>query len=101
MLTAPVPLPQDFEYLKHGDYQFYRVFLEGEYLYDKEMLVGPRPYEAKPGFFVVTPFRRASDGKVILVNRGWILGEALPTTKVEGQTTIEAYIRHGEVVREI
>jgi cytochrome oxidase assembly protein ShyY1 len=66
------------------DLQFTRVYGKGSFL-DMEYLVGPRtsPADSDPGngglmtsakkigYFVYSPFKLV-DGRVILVNRGWI-----------------------------
>mmetsp|Transcript_6930 Transcript_6930/g.10971 ORF Transcript_6930/g.10971 Transcript_6930/m.10971 type:complete len:242 (-) Transcript_6930:1416-2141(-) len=58
-----------------------RVFGRGTFAYDQSVFVGPRSPPAgrktgtamKPsGFYVVTPFTEASNGKQYLVNRGWV-----------------------------
>lgn len=44
---------------------------EGVFLYDKEILLGPKPYDGSIGFLVVTPLK-LNTGGYILVNRGLI-----------------------------
>lgn len=69
MAAKPAPLPEKID--KPEDWEYRPVSMAGQYLYDREFLVGPRTLEGKNGFHMVVPFRRASGG-VVLVNRGWI-----------------------------
>lgn len=63
-----------------GD-KFLRGFIEGGYLHDKEVLVGPRTYDGKNGYYVITPFESYMSDDVLLVNRGWIPAD-LPHDKI-------------------
>ncbi len=53
------------------DRQIVRSFAEGIYLHDKELLIGPRTHDGKPGYHVITPFETI-DNHLVLVNRGWV-----------------------------
>lgn len=55
----------------HGVF-FIRGFIEGGFLHDKEILVGPRTLDGKVGYHVLTPFESVMSDDTILVNRGWI-----------------------------
>jgi surfeit locus 1 family protein len=76
------------ELFQATDTSFRRYLLQGKYLYDKEVLVGPRgpPPGALPdqpgasaggmssapqGYFVVTPLQ-ITGSQTVLVNRGWV-----------------------------
>ena len=79
---ALVSLPRDMNGL---DYR--KISLGGHFIKDKELRMVAQPRGGQPGFSQVMPFV-LSDGRVILVNRGWVLAhwedkQALPT-KVEG-----------------
>lgn len=50
---------------------FMRVRLTGRYEPDHHYLVDNRPRRGEPGYWAVTRFR-ADDGRVFLVNRGWL-----------------------------
>lgn len=47
------------------------VFVEGRWLHDKEIAIGPRTWNGKPGYHILTPLR-LDDGGILLVNRGWV-----------------------------
>lgn len=62
------------------------------------MLIGPRLYEGKDGYLVITPLERGDAGSTVLVNRGWVAKdrkdqrdrkEGLP----EGEVTVEGLLR--------
>ncbi len=69
MAATPVPLPEKLD--TPHDWEFRPVSMAGQYLYDREFLVGPRTLDSRVGFHMIVPFRRISGG-VVLVNRGWI-----------------------------
>lgn len=69
----------------------------GRFKHDQEMLVGPRLYEGKNGYYVMTPIE-ISDGCNCLINRGWIPSEMADQSKrTEGwsneEVTIQGLIR--------
>jgi cytochrome oxidase assembly protein ShyY1 len=47
------------------------VLLRGEYLTDEQLLVRNRPHGGTAAFEVLVPFR-LDDGRVLMVNRGWV-----------------------------
>jgi len=53
------------------DNKWKAVALSGEYLAEDQLLVRGRPYSGQPGFEVLVPFV-LDDGKVIVVDRGWV-----------------------------
>lgn len=64
----------------HGAF-FVRGFVEGVYLHDKEIFVGPRTMDGQGGYHVITPFESVMSDDTILVNRGWVPYE-LPDAKI-------------------
>ncbi|XP_045509786.1 surfeit locus protein 1 [Colias croceus] len=94
--ASPVDMPLDFEELKKMEYRPVKV--RGEFLHDKEILIGPRALiesdshmqrtgslvsdpKKNQGWLVVTPFKLAETGEVILINRGWIPQHMRPKEK--------------------
>jgi len=71
--AEPVPLaelisaPGTFD---PGD-EWRPVILTGEYLADEQLLVRNRPHGGTAAFEVLVPFR-LDDGRVVVVNRGWV-----------------------------
>ena len=53
------------------DVEFRRLALVGTFQHDKEVFLTGRTYEGNAGFHIVTPFQ-LDDGRVILINRGWV-----------------------------
>lgn len=51
--------------------RFSRVAVSGQWLSETQFLLDNRPRDGRPGYEVLTPLRRA-DGRVLLVNRGWV-----------------------------
>ncbi len=91
----PVPLPQSFP--DPAGVEFTRVALSGEFLHGAEFYLGARTESGRVGLNVVTPFK-LEDGRVILVNRGWVPeGNRDPATRaagqIEGPVEIEALLR--------
>jgi surfeit locus 1 family protein len=83
-LAAPVALWPDVRD-RLADQLWKRVRVEGQFLHDQEMLLAARSLNGNLGFHVVTPFRVAGDG-VVLVDRGWIpLDRREPSRRAEGQ----------------
>ena len=54
-----------------ADNAYRQVVFNGTYLHDKEIHLGGRRWHGKTGYQILTPMRM-SDGRVFLVNRGWI-----------------------------
>ncbi|MCS3842428.1 SURF1 family protein [Microbacterium sp. AK031] len=53
------------------DDEWHPVLLHGEYLSDEEVLVRNRPHGGTSAFEVLVPFQDV-DGRVFIVNRGWV-----------------------------
>ncbi|XP_011872727.1 PREDICTED: surfeit locus protein 1 [Vollenhovia emeryi] len=85
--TEPIDPPSDLNELKDKEYYCMRV--KGKFLYEKELLIGPRSLivngeavsekgggifsrKAGTGYYVITPFRLEDRDLTIMVNRGWI-----------------------------
>jgi cytochrome oxidase assembly protein ShyY1 len=88
--------------LDPGD-QWLPVTLTGTYLADEQLLVRNRPHGGTAAFEVVVPFQ-LGDGRVILINRGWVPpGAHQPEPDVvpappEGEVTVIARLRPGEAL---
>lgn len=79
------------------DLEYRRITLTGRFLHDRELYLGSRPHRGVVGFGVVTPLV-LSDGREILVHRGWVPPqrkdpERRPEGLVEGTVTLEAVAR--------
>ena len=91
--------PQDLPdaNLDLAELDFQRISTSGVFRHDREVFLTGRTYEGNAGFHVITPFE-AQDGKMILVNRGWV-SEAYrePETRqfsmTSGITELNAIIR--------
>ncbi|MDN3496699.1 SURF1 family protein [Planococcus sp. APC 4015] len=77
------------------------VTLTGEYLSDDQLLVRNRPHGGTAAFEVLVPFR-LDDGRVVVVNRGWVRPgvdqpepDAVPAAP-SGEVTVIARVRPGE-----
>ena len=101
--AQPVPLADLIppgETLDAGD-QWHPVRLTGTYLAEDQLLVRNRPHGGTAAFEVLVPFR-LDDGRVILVNRGWVPPggdqpdpDAVPAPPA-GEVTVIARLRPGE-----
>eukprot|EP00730_Choanoeca_flexa_P020401 TRINITY_DN9967_c0_g2_i7.p1 TRINITY_DN9967_c0_g2~~TRINITY_DN9967_c0_g2_i7.p1 ORF type:complete len:307 (+),score=45.30 TRINITY_DN9967_c0_g2_i7:86-922(+) len=105
--ASPLPI----EASKVANMEYERVSVTGEFLHDQEMQVAPRTITREvftnmgdlpdTGAQVVTPFKRADTGDIILVNRGFVPDSHRdPSTRQQGQTpgviTVEGIVRKGE-----
>uniref|UniRef100_A0A1E1WLF5 SURF1-like protein n=1 Tax=Pectinophora gossypiella TaxID=13191 RepID=A0A1E1WLF5_PECGO len=110
--ATPIEMPEDFEKLETMEYMPVKV--RGEFLHDKEILIGPRALidseamgpragslvsdpKTNQGWLVVTPFKLIN-GEVILVNRGWIPQSMRPKEKrqssmVKGELELVGVVR--------
>ncbi len=95
LTAAPMALPAPDTDVADTEYR--HVSLGGEFLHDREMLLGARSLNDNTGYHVVTPFRLI-DGRVILVDRGWIPLDRKTADKrgagnVSGPVTVDGIIR--------
>ncbi|EDN03323.1 conserved hypothetical protein [Histoplasma mississippiense (nom. inval.)] len=98
LVKSPLPLPPVVDPNAISDFDYRRVYATGRLRHDQEMLIGPRLYEGKDGYLVITPLERGDVGSTVLVNRGWVAKdrkdqrdrkEGLP----EGEVTVEGLLR--------
>jgi surfeit locus 1 family protein len=86
-------LPEDTKVLKKMGFQ--RVILKGEFLHDDEAHLMPRYYNSALGYHILTPFKLI-DGRVALVNRGWVGKDAKGDSTrndLQGEQTIISMVR--------
>ncbi|VXC23390.1 Cytochrome oxidase biogenesis protein Surf1, facilitates heme A insertion [Microbacterium sp. 8M] len=99
------PLPLD-DLLARGEKlpasaQWHPVILHGRYEVGGQLLVRNRPHGGTSAFEVLVPFR-TDDGRVFVVNRGWVVagdGSDVPTSipaPPAGDATVVARLRPGE-----
>lgn len=115
--SEPVPMPHDFKELEMMEYRPVKV--KGEFLHDKEILIGPRALiennvmlqragslisdpKKNQGWLVVTPFKLSDTGEIILINRGWIPQSLRPKEKrqasmIKGEVELTGVVRLTEV----
>lgn len=78
-----------------GDSDAIPVKLNGKFLHDKEILVGPRQHNGQTGYHVITPLCE-NERNCILVNRGWISKDfAAQSTRppAQSRSTISGLLR--------
>lgn len=88
ILTLP-PLKLDpslsMDDMENDDYLVRTHITNGKYIHSGEIIVKPRTLDGKNGAHVITPFE-TTDGRRILVNRGWVPADKMePQTRMEGQ----------------
>ena len=79
------------------DLEFRNLALYGVFQNDKETFLTGRTYEGNAGFHVVTPFL-LDDGRIILVNRGWVSEDYRDPAKrafsqIDGKTSVTGILR--------
>lgn len=93
--APPIALPADDA--DAASFEFSKARAVGRFLHDKEMLLAARSLNGNVGFHVVTPLA-TSDGRAILVDRGWIPVElkdagTRPAGELAGNVTVEGFLR--------
>lgn len=58
---------------------FQAVEVRGHYLPERQVLIDNIINNGRVGYNVITPFRAEADGRILLVNRGWLAKEAQGT----------------------
>ena len=92
--SAPIDLPVG---AVGPEMEFRRLELTGSFDHVREVFMTGRTYEGNAGFHIITPFT-LNDGRIILVNRGWVSEsyreqEKREFTLVEGEVTVPAILR--------
>ena len=54
-----------------SNFNFKKVYIEGFFINNKSMFLGPRVHKERVGYNLITPFL-LKDERYILINRGWI-----------------------------
>ena len=89
----------DINPLNLSNYEYSRVKITGRFLYHKELFIyAPNAlFNQGNGFFLLTPFRM-QDGRVVMVDRGWIPAKFRPQAR-RLQTLIPKEVELKGVVR--
>jgi surfeit locus 1 family protein len=79
--------------------QFDRIETFGRYLGDRQVLIDNIVRNGRPGYYVITPFRSATNEALLLVNRGWVQKEGAsreaPDVAVDdSSTTVRGFVGH-------
>ncbi|KHN87803.1 SURF1-like protein [Toxocara canis] len=112
-----IPFPDDNLSLL-SDLEYRRVRVTGEFLHDREFTIHPRGrfdegFKEKSGGLVasssvsshgahvITPFKLAKSGRIIMINRGWVPPEKISPkcrkdAQIKGEVTLDAIVRHSE-----
>ena len=93
---APAIAPPTIDALT-DDYEFRHLALTGIFAHDKELYITGKTYEGNAGFHVVTPMT-LTDGRIIMVNRGWVSEDYRDPSKrefslISGEVTVDAILR--------
>lgn len=82
-------LPANLDPSVIPEFEYRKFKCKGHFDYSQEMFLGPRMRDGVLGYLVVTPFVRASGGKPILIERGWIHKD-----KIVPETRKSGYLSH-------
>lgn len=74
---------------------FHRGFLQGRYLRNKDVRVGPHMDGDRLGYWVVSPLKLFG-GRIVLVNRGWIEQSAAPPAPPKAMEFITGTLRESD-----
>ncbi|KAH8667432.1 COX1 assembly protein-like protein Shy1 [Tricladium varicosporioides] len=94
LVRDPLPLPPQIDPNAIKDFDYRRIYAEGHFRHDQEMLIGPRLHDGNDGYLVITPLEREGRGTTVLVNRGWI------SKKFKKQKDRPDGLPHGELIVE-
>lgn len=86
------PMIESWDALPAGEAEFRHATLSGRFLHDREFRLLARTRNGRPGYHLVTPFRLI-DGRIILVDRGWVPEESGAIARPEGPVTVEGVVR--------
>ena len=91
--AAPIALASLPAATDWGSMRYHRVTAAGEYLPQRQIFIDNRVVAGRAGFHVVTPLA-FPDGRVVLVNRGWVAQQASRSALPEapppvGQVTVQ------------
>ena len=83
---------------KTDDLSTVNLLLRGSYLNEKAIWLVNQTYEDQIGYEVLVPFRLQSNGKIILVSRGWVTARAFDRPKdyvpdINGEITITGLLQ--------
>ncbi|KAL8278665.1 hypothetical protein RQP46_008957 [Phenoliferia psychrophenolica] len=93
-----VGLPARIDLEAIPEFAYRRVYVEGTFDHDHEILLGPRTRDGEIGFQVIAPFVRGEGKDTILVNRGFVKRDHKdrrdrPEGEIEGKVQIVGMLR--------
>ena len=86
------PAIESWDALPVGEAEFRRAALCGSFLHDKEFRLLARTRNGRQGYNLVTPLR-LTDGRIVLVHRGWMPDKGGAADRPEGPVTVEGVVR--------
>lgn len=69
--SPPVLSGEDLADFAAGTMPFARARVQGRYIHDDTITIGPRTWQGANGYHILTPLR-LEDGIVLVINRGWV-----------------------------
>ncbi len=91
LANQPVALPSSIA--QKDDWQFKRVAFKGVFAPEYQMLLDNRVHQGVPGYQVVTPVKVSGLETYVLVNRGWVKGNATRTLpEIETPTGEQSFV---------
>ena len=77
------------------NFKFKNVYLEGIFINEKSMFLGPRVNKNQVGYYLITPFL-LKDGRYILTNRGW-LKEIIKVKEQKKEYLINGILKESDI----
>ena len=77
------------------NFKFKNVYLEGIFINEKSMFLGPRVNKDQVGYHLITPFL-LKDGRYILTNRGW-LKEIIKIKEQKKEYLIKGILKESDI----
>ena len=74
------------------EFKYKKILAEGIFMNKKNMYIGPRFYKGQVGFNVTTPFL-LKDGRIILIDRGWVREKKFFNDNNEKNVLLQAILK--------
>jgi len=97
--SAQAPLKAGEIVMGQSPEEFRRIALEGEFLSSWPLYLENRPYQGRPGFYLLMPLRLKGSDQLVWVARGWFARDVTDRTRIPTLSVPSAPVRIEGLVR--